>query len=150
MVLKEPTGEPVVILLVEDNADHRELVLRTLSSHKVVNNVRCVEDGQAALDYLNRRDRYTDPELNPRPHVILLDLRLPKVDGLDVLQEIKNDNELRRIPVIVLTTSDADTDKTRAYDRYVNSYLVKPVDFDGFTRLLKDLGFYWMVWNKQA
>ncbi len=84
-----------------------------------------------------------------RPHLNLLDLRLPKIDGVEVLREIKADDELRRIPVVVLTTSEAERDIARAYGNHANSYLVKPVDFDKFAQLMRDLGFYWLVWNQR-
>lgn len=140
-------GEPVLVLLVEDNIDHAELVIRTLEDHRIANKIQHFLDGQAALDYLFRRDPYSDPEASPRPHVILLDLRLPLVDGLEVLHIIKNDDELKHIPVIVLTTSEAEKDVTRAYANHANSYLVKPVGFDEFNQLMTDLGFYWLGWN---
>ena len=147
--LKRPPvqGEPVLVMLVEDNADHAELVMRTLAEHRVANRIRHLADGQAALDYLFNRGPYADPVENPRPHVILLDLRLPRVDGLEVLKRIKETEELRRIPVIILTTSEADRDVTRAYDHHANSYLVKPVGYEEFSELMEDLGFYWLGWN---
>jgi len=140
-------GEPVLVLLVEDNMDHAELVIRTLEDHHIANKIKHLMDGQAALDYLLRRDDYEDPASSPRPHMILLDLRLPRVDGLEVLKIIKENNELKHIPVIILTTSEADKDMMRAYDHHVNSYLVKPVGFDDFNKLMTDLGFYWLGWN---
>jgi CheY-like chemotaxis protein len=140
-------GEPVVVLLVEDNADHAELVVRTLAEHRVANNVRHVRDGQRALDYLFHRGEYADAERSPRPHVVLLDLRLPGVDGIEVLKVIKGSEELRRIPVVVLTTSEAERDVARAYNNHANSYLVKPVGFEQFSKLMEDLGFYWLGWN---
>ena len=140
-------GEPVLVMLVEDNADHAELVMRTLAEHRVANRIRHLLDGQAALDYLFNRGAYADPIENPRPHVILLDLRLPRVDGLEVLKRIKETEELRHIPVVVLTTSEADRDVTRAYDHHVNSYLVKPVGYEEFSEMMEDLGFYWLGWN---
>lgn len=140
-------GEPLLILLVEDNPDHAELVLRSLADHRVANRVRHLTDGQAALDYLFRRGAFVDPATSPRPHIILLDLRLPRIDGLDVLKAVKQDPDLHTIPVVVLTTSDAGRDIGAAYSNYVNSYLVKPVGYDDFTRLMADLGFYWLGWN---
>jgi len=140
-------GEPVLVLLVEDNADHAELVIRTLEDHHIANKIRHFSDGQTALDYLLRRNGYDDPESSPRPHMILLDLRLPRVDGLEVLRIVKESEDLKTIPVIVLTTSEADKDMMRAYDHHVNSYLVKPVGFDDFNQLMNDLGFYWLGWN---
>jgi CheY-like chemotaxis protein len=141
-------GEPLVILLVEDNPDHTELIVRSLQDHRVANRIYHVPDGEAALDYLFRRGEYGDPEKSPRPHVILLDLRLPKVDGQEVLQAIKTTERLRRIPVVIVTTSEAERDVAQAYDSHANSYLVKPVDFDKFTQLMDDLGFYWLGWNR--
>lgn len=140
-------GEPVLVMLVEDNADHAELVMRTLAEHQVANRIRHFMDGQSALDYLYHRGAYTDVAQNPYPHIILLDLRLPRVDGLEVLKQIKNSDELKHIPVVVLTTSEADRDVTRAYDYHVNSYLVKPVGYEEFSELMEDLGFYWLGWN---
>lgn len=135
------------ILLIEDNPDHAELVLRSFRDHQLSVNIKHVTDGEMALDYLLRQGQFSDAATSPRPLVILLDLRLPKVDGLDVLKVIKADNELRRIPVIVLTTSEAEIDLVRAYDSYANSYLVKPVDFDKFIKLMNQLGIYWLDWN---
>ncbi|MEA3366651.1 MAG: response regulator [Planctomycetota bacterium] len=140
-------GEPLTVLLVEDNADHTELILRSLRDHRVANRIFCVTDGKEALDYLLRRGAYTDPAASPCPHVVLLDLRLPKVDGLEVLKEIRTRDELTRTSVVILTTSRAEQDVARAYKYHANSYLVKPVDFDSFTRLMDDLGFYWLGWN---
>jgi CheY-like chemotaxis protein len=142
-------GEALVILLVEDNEDHAELVMRSFDSHRISNRIHHVVDGEEALDYLFRKDKYKDPETSPIPHLILLDLRLPKVDGLEVLKEIRESNELKGIPVVILTTSKADTDIIKAYDHFVNSYLVKPVDFDKFNQLMSDLGFYWLAWNQK-
>ena len=140
-------GEPVLVMLVEDNADHAELVIRTLEDHRIANRIQHFADGQSALDYLFRRGDFADPLSSPRPHVILLDLRLPRVDGLEVLRIIKENDELKTIPVIVLTTSEAEKDVTRAYDNHDNSYLVKPVGFEEFSKLMNDLGFFWLGWN---
>ncbi len=142
-------GEPLVILLVEDNPDHAELIMRSFEEHRVANRVFHVPDGEAALDYLFQRGRYSDPGSSPRPHLILLDLRLPKIDGLKVLEHIKSSEELRRIPVVALTTSESERDMAGAYNRHVNSYLVKPVDFTKFCKLMDDLGFYWLAWNRE-
>lgn len=140
-------GEPVLVMLVEDNADHAELVIRTLQDHRIANTIKHFSDGQAALDYLLRQGEYQDPEKSPHPHMILLDLRLPRVDGLEVLRIIKQQEELKTIPVIILTTSQAEKDVALAYDNHANSYLVKPVGFDEFSKLMHDLGFYWLGWN---
>jgi len=142
-------GEPLTILLVEDNRDHAELVLRNMEELQVANRIILVEDGEVALNYLHGRGIYADRTRFPLPHLMLLDLRLPKVDGLDVLKEVKNDDALRSLPVVVLTTSDAERDMARAYEYHANSYVTKPVNFDDFSKLLKDLGFYWLAWNKR-
>ena len=141
------TGEPMVILLVEDNPDHAELVKRSFDEHRVANRIFHVIDGEEALNYLFNRGNYSEPNKNPIPHLILLDLRLPKVDGLDVLKELRSSDKLSKIPVVILTTSNAETDIARAYEHHANSYLVKPVDFDKFTQLMNDMGFYWLAWN---
>jgi CheY-like chemotaxis protein len=141
-------GEPVVVLLVEDNDDHAELVRRQLVDHRIANQLVRVTDGQAALDYLLRAGVYADPATSPRPHVILLDLRLPKVDGIEVLKTCKADESLSCIPIVILTTSEAERDLDQAYENHANSYLVKPVDFDKFKQMMDDLGFYWLSWNK--
>jgi CheY-like chemotaxis protein len=142
-------AEPALVMLVEDNDDHAELVMRTLAEHRMANKIWRVSDGQIALDYLFRSGEFVDPESSPRPTLILLDLRLPRVDGLDVLKAIKESPDLRQIPVVVLTTSDTDRDVGRAYLHHANSYLVKPVGFDQFSRLMVDLGIYWLGWNTQ-
>jgi len=140
-------GEPILVMLVEDNVDHAELVIRTLEEHKIANRVKHFLDGQSALDYLFRRGEFENAEDIALPHVILLDLRLPRVDGIDVLRAIKEDNNLKSIPVVVLTTSEAEKDVAKAYYNHANSYLVKPVGFDEFKNLMDDLGFYWLSWN---
>lgn len=140
-------GEPILVMLVEDNVDHAELVIRTLEQHRIANRIRHFSDGQSALDYLMRRGEFSDPALSPRPHVILLDLRLPRVDGLEVLEQIKRTEGIQSIPVVILTTSEAEKDVARAYFNHANSYLVKPLGFDEFRKLMEDLGFYWLGWN---
>ena len=147
MTAKGINGNPLIILLVEDNPAHAELVVRSFEEHRVANYIYQVADGEAALAYLFRRGEYADPSRSPRPHVVLLDLRLPKIDGLEVLKEIKSSPELDKIPVVILTTSAAEQDVARAYEAHANSYLVKPVDFDNFTALMEELGFYWLGWN---
>lgn len=141
-------GEPITILLVEDDPAHAEIVRRNLESSRIGNRLVHVSDGQAALDYLYCRGTFSDPLLAPRPGLILLDLRLPKVDGLEVLKTVKADDALNQIPVVILTTSSAESDVARAYDCHANSYLVKPVDFTQFVELMEVLGYYWLVWNQ--
>jgi CheY-like chemotaxis protein len=142
------TGEPLQILFVEDDRDHAELVLRNFQENHLANRVIHLTDGAAALDYLLRRGRYADPVTSPTPHLILLDLRLPKIDGIEVLRHIKEADHLRRIPVVVLTTSEAESDVAAAYDNHTNSYLVKPIDYTKFVNLVRDLKFYWLAWNR--
>ena len=139
-------GEPLKILLVEDNIDHAELVSRSLEEHNVANFMSHVSDGQSALDYLFRQGAYADREPG-YPHLILLDLRLPKVDGMEVLRQIKESSDLIAIPVVILTTSEQDIDVAKAYEYHANSYVVKPIDFSKFSELIADLGYYWLSWN---
>ena len=147
MLSKLMHGEPFTILLVEDNPAHAELVLRSFEDHRVANTIVHLSDGESALDYLFRRGPFADPEESPRPHVILLDLRLPRMDGLEVLKEIRSSDDLHTLPVVILTTSEAERDVAMAYEQHTNSYVVKPLDFEGFTALMEDLGFYWLGWN---
>jgi len=140
-------GEPLRILLVEDNAAHAKLVLKGFKDHKIGNRITHVSDGQEALDFLFHRGHYSDKTKSPAPHVVLLDLRLPKVDGLKVLKEIKTSPELQRIQVVILTTSEAEKNIAQAYDYHANAYLAKPVDFKEFMDQMNDLGFFWLCWN---
>ncbi|MDD2542245.1 MAG: response regulator [Desulfuromonadaceae bacterium] len=141
-------GEPIVVLLVEDDPAHAEIVRRNFETSRIANRLIHLSDGQSALDYLCRRDVFGDPATSPRPGIILLDLRLPKVDGLNVLKIIKSDPLLEKIPVVILTTSAAESDIVKAYEYHANSYLVKPIDFHSFTELMDALGYYWLVWNQ--
>ena len=141
-------GEPIAILLVEDDPAHAEIVRRNFKGCRMANRLMHVEDWQEALDYLYRKGKFSDPEKSPRPGIILLDLRLPKVDGLEVLKIIKSDPGLDRIPVVILTTSAAEADMIKAYDSHANSYLVKPVDFPQFVALMESIGYYWLAWNE--
>ncbi|HVP96777.1 response regulator [Methanoregula sp.] len=143
----ELKGEPLVILLVEDNDAHAELVMRSMRDQRVANIIYHVSDGQQALDFLFHTGEFRDKATSPHPNLILLDLRLPKVDGLEVLKEIKTTSHLQRIPVVILTSSDAETDIAQSYDYHANSYVVKPLEFRKFTQLMGDLGFYWLGWN---
>lgn len=142
------TGNPIHILLVEDDPAHAEIVRRNLGDFRIANRITHVEDGQAALDYLHRKDCYAAPETSPRPDLILLDLRLPKVDGLQVLERLKADPDLSKIPTVILTTSSAEADLVAAYKNGAGSYLVKPVDYDKFRALMDVFGFYWLAWNQ--
>jgi two-component system, response regulator len=139
-----------MILLVDDNEDHAEIVIRSLRAHDPQQPIHHVADGESALDYLFRRGDYCDPETSPRPSLILLDLRLPRVDGLEVLKEIKETDGLRGIPVVILTSSQAGIDVQMACDYHANSYVVKPLEFSRFTQLVRDLGSYWLGWNVKS
>ena len=143
----QTTVEPFTILLVEDNPAHAELVARSLEGHQIANKIYHVSDGEAALNYLFRRGEYTDPVQYPWPNLILLDIRLPKASGLEILKQIKRHNELQFIPVVILTTSAAEQDVAGAYHEHANSYLVKPADFAEFSKLMEELGYYWLGWN---
>ena len=131
------------ILLVEDSPEDFEATVRAFNRSGLRNPIVRCEDGDSALDYLHRRGRYAAPDQAPRPGVILLDLNLPGTDGREVLQEIKGNDQLRQIPVIVLTTSTDDRDVNACYQAGANSYIQKPVDMDGFIRAIERLNGYW-------
>lgn len=137
----------IEILLVEDNPNDVELTLRALNKHNLANKVYVVRDGAEALDYLFSDDPLARTS-EGYPRVILLDLKLPKIDGLEVLQRVKSDNKTKHIPVIVLTSSQEEKDIVESYKLGVNSYIVKPVDFEKFVECVADLGFYWLILNK--
>ena len=135
-------GTPITILMADDDEDDRSLTREALQEGRLVNDLRFVEDGEDLLDYLRRNGKYAGSN-TPRPGLILLDLNMPKKDGRDTLKEIKNDPDLRQIPVVILTTSKADEDIYRSYDLGVNSYIVKPVTFDALVDVLQTLEKYW-------
>jgi len=135
------------ILLVEDDPRDVELTLTALDDYKLANEVVVCRDGQEALDYLFARGKFSD-RANENPAVILLDLKLPKVDGLEVLQKIKSDERLKMIPVVMLTSSHEEKDMMRSYRLGVNAYVVKPVDFHEFINAVKELGVFWAVINE--
>ncbi|PYD91265.1 two-component system response regulator [Pseudomonas syringae pv. pisi] len=135
------------ILLVEDNPHDLELTLIALSKSQLANEVVVVRDGAEALDYLHRRGEFAERQQGS-PAVILLDLKLPKVDGLEVLKEIRNSDGLKSIPVVMLTSSKEEQDVVRSYQLGVNAYVVKPVDFNEFVRAIGDLGIFWAVLNE--
>lgn len=136
------------ILLVEDNPDDVELTILALEKNNIANPVKVVRDGQEALDYLFYKGKYAGSD-HALPNLVLLDLKLPKVDGIDVLNLIKADRKLKLIPVVVLTSSKEDSDLLKSYDLGVNSYIRKPVDFDQFVDTVKQIGFYWLLVNEQ-
>jgi CheY-like chemotaxis protein len=137
-----------VILLVEDNPDDVKLTMRALKKSNVLNEVVVAQDGTEALDYLFGTGKYAGRDVNQKPQVVLLDLKMPKVDGLEVLQRIRGDERTRLLPVVVLTTSSEDKDRVSSYKLGANSYVRKPVDFNQFTEAVRQLGLYWLLLNE--
>jgi two-component system response regulator len=138
----------VDILLVEDNPSDAELALHAFRKNKLTNKIHLVRDGAEALDFIFRTGAYANRAGEEQPRVILLDIKLPKVDGLEVLRRIKGDPTTRTIPVVMLTSSREERDIIEGYRLGVNSYIVKPVDFDQFTNAVRDLGMYWLLLNR--
>ena len=141
--MKSTSKRPITILIADDDPEDRMLAAEALKESRLANDIRFVEDGEELIDYLLYRGRFTNPDDAPRPGVILLDLNMPRKDGREALREIKENSELRRIPVIVLTTSKAEIDIYRSYDLGVNSFIVKPVTFDSLVEVMQVLGKYW-------
>lgn len=139
----------VEILLVEDNPQDLELALRALRKANLANRIQVARDGAEALDFILCQGAFAGRNANESPRVILLDLKLPKVDGLEVLERVKSDPRTRTIPVVVLTTSNERRDLSESYRLGANSYIVKPVDFDQFTAAVRELGLYWLVLNQR-
>jgi two-component system response regulator len=137
-----------VILLVEDNPDDVELTLRALKKNNIVNDVVVARDGTEALDYLFGTGAYQGRDKSTMPQVILLDLKLPKVDGLEALKRIRSNERTRLVPVVILTSSKEDKDLINGYKLGANSYIRKPVDFEKFTEAIKQLGLYWLILNE--
>ena len=137
-------AKSATILLVEDDRGDQELTRRALDEGKIRNDLRIVEDGEEALAYLFRRGKYKDPATSPKPDLLLLDLNLPRVDGREVLEQIRADSKLRRMAVVVLTTSRQEEDILRSYELGCNSFITKPVDINQFTRAIQALEEYWL------
>jgi len=142
------SNNAVEILLVEDNPRDVDLTLRALRKRNLANHVQVVRDGQEALDFIFAEGEYTGRDMNQRPKLVLLDLKLPKVDGLEVLRRVKSDERTKPIPVVVLTSSCEDRDLVESYRLGVNSYIQKPVDFGKFLDCVQELGLYWLLLNK--
>lgn len=138
----------VEILLVEDNPNDVILTLRALKKKNLVNNIQVVSDGAEAIDFIFAKNEYAQRNMDDFPRVIFLDLKLPKINGLEVLAKLKSDARTKHIPVVVLTSSAEDRDLKKCYELGVNSYIVKPVDFDQFVEAVCELGFYWLLLNK--
>lgn len=135
------------ILMVEDNPDDEALLLRALKKHNIKNEIAVVRDGAEALDYLFRNGTYEDRG-DANPAVVLLDLKLPKIDGLEVLRRVRDDERTKRVPVVILTSSDKQEDIARGYDLGCNSFVRKPVEFDRFAEAVTQLGLYWLLLNE--
>lgn len=141
--------EKVEILLCEDNRRDADLTIRALKKQKLANKVVWVKDGEEALNYLYAKGEYADRSIKDTPRVILLDLKMPKVNGMEVLEEVRAHPETQHIPVVVMTSSQEEKDIVKSYSLGVNSYIVKPVDFQKFMESVSDVGFYWLLLNKQ-
>lgn len=138
----------VDILMVEDNPDDEQLTLRAFAKNHLTNKIHVVRDGQEALDYVFCKGKYADRNIANHPHVILLDIKLPLIDGIEVLRRIKADERTKTIPVVMLTSSHEERDLVETYRLGVNSYIVKPVDFEQFTDSARSLGMYWLLLNR--
>lgn len=141
-------GEALRILFAEDDPAHAEIVKRNLLKARVANVVHHVEDGVQALEFLENQGAFADQNRFPLPHIILMDIRMPRMDGLEALKMIKEHPRFSHIPVVILTSSDTETDIAKAYKYRASSYLVKPISFDSFRELLDQFGFYWLAWNR--
>ena len=142
--------EEVEILLVEDNMADAELTLRALNKAKIANHILHLKDGEQALDYLFGKGTYDGRDFTKLPRIVLLDIKMPKVDGIEVLRQLKSNERTKVIPVVIMTSSSEEKDIISSYQLGVNSYVVKPVAFEGFAKAVGELGFYWMLLNKSV
>lgn len=136
------------ILYIEDNPNDIELTLRALKKHNVANSIQIINDGEEALEYISASGRYAERNINEKPKVILLDLKLPKVSGLEILKQLKSEDQTKSIPVVVLTSSREEKDMIKSYNYGVNSYVVKPIKFETFSEAVSALGLYWLLINE--
>jgi CheY-like chemotaxis protein len=136
---------PFVVLMAEDDEHDLVATKRAWKKHHIANPLYIVNDGEECLDFLHRRGKYSEPETAPRPGILLLDIKMPKMDGLTVLGHIREAEELRRLPVVILTTSKADEDRLRGYDLGVNAYIVKPVGFENFSEAVRTINLFWQL-----
>jgi two-component system, response regulator len=137
-----------MILLVEDNPDDEVLTLRALRRNHIANEIVVVRDGAEALDYFAGTGPFTGRDLNEMPELVLLDLKLPKIDGLEVLQRLRQSDRTRLLPIVILTTSDEEKDRLQSYELHANSFIRKPVDFDQFADAIHQIGMYWLILNE--
>lgn len=142
------SNNEIEILLVEDNIHDAELTIRALKKVNLANNLVHVQDGEAALDFVFGRGQFADRNTQQRPKVVLLDIKMPKVDGIEVLRQIKSDEATKTIPIVVMTSSREEQDIVTSYRLGVNSYVVKPVNFEAFAKAVSDLGLYWLITNQ--
>ena len=142
------SDQPIFIVLVEDNPADAELAIRALRRSRIANQIELLEDGAEALDFIFCRGAYAHRQITDHPKIILLDLKLPKVSGLEVLRQIKTDPRTQMIPIVVMTSSAQDSDIIESYQLGVNSYIVKPVDFEQFNKAVEQIGLYWVLMNR--
>jgi two-component system response regulator len=138
----------IEILIVEDNASDAELAMRTLKKNKLSNEILWLKDGEKAMNYLKGKGEYEGRNIKSKPKVIFLDLKMPKMDGIEVTKEIRATENIKEIPIVMMTSSQEQKDRLKAYNNGVNSYVVKPMDFDAFSKAINDIGYYWLVLNK--
>ena len=144
------TSKQVEIVLIEDNPHDAELALRALKTYNLANELIWLKDGVEALDFIFAQGQYADRSIEDVPKVVLLDLKLPRINGLEVLEKVKSDVRTKGIPIVVLTSSSEERDIVTSYNLGVNSYILKPVDFDKFINAIREIGFYWLLLNKPA
>jgi len=137
--------DPFVILMAEDDEHDIVATKRAWKKHRIANPLYIVNDGEECLDFLHQRGKYSEPGAAPRPGIVMLDIKMPKMDGLAVLKQIREDDEMRHLPVIILTTSKAEEDRIRGYDLGVNAYIVKPVGFDSFSEAVNTISLFWQL-----
>ena len=140
-------NSPVEILLVEDDIDDAEMTIDAMRKNNLANKLIHIVDGEEALDFLFGTGKFVGRDINLKPRLILLDLKMPKVDGMEVLEKVKSNNATKKIPVVILTSSKEDPDVSRCYELGANGYIVKPVEFDSFIKAVSELGMYWMLLN---